>query len=53
MRGGRARAEERAAEIQAQDEVASASENEIASAYAFNAAKVSLARTIGTAVVQP
>jgi outer membrane protein TolC len=34
--------------IQAQDEVATATENEMASAYAFNAAKAALVRTLGS-----
>lgn len=34
--------------IQAQDEVATATENEMTSAYAFNAAKAALARTLGS-----
>jgi outer membrane protein TolC len=36
--------------IQAQDEVAAATENQMASAYAFNAAKAALARTLGSTV---
>ncbi|MGE0706012.1 MAG: TolC family protein, partial [Vicinamibacterales bacterium] len=39
--------------IQAQDEVAAATESELTSAYAFNVAKAALARTLGSTEEAP